>query len=36
MTPRPVDVPPEIVKPLCNRAFTLSSTPCQYWVRAGA
>src|SRR2546423_1387949 len=36
IAPRPVDVPPETVMPLRNRAFTLTSTPCQYCVRADA
>src|SRR5687767_13020446 len=34
-TPRPVLVPPCSVKPLRSRALRLTSTPCQYCVRAG-
>src|SRR4051812_28341274 len=29
---RPVLVPPWIVRPFCNRALTLTSTPCQFMV----
>src|SRR5688500_6454542 len=33
-TPRPVLVPPWNTMPLRSRVFTLTLTPCQYWVRA--
>ena len=35
LTPRPVLVPPWTVTPPRSRAFAVTSTPCQYQVRAG-
>lgn len=34
-TPRPVLVPPWTMTPARGRAVSVTSTPCQYWVRAG-